>query len=108
MKVYDKLVRDKIPEIIRMDGKTPLCETLDDARYLVMLEKKLSEEVSEYLSEPCMDEMADLLEVIEAICHARGFDPDVLLAHKRDKAEKRGAFEKRILLHAVQDGSDKP
>lgn len=108
MKIFDKLVRDKIPEIIRMDGKTPLWETLDDARYLQMLEKKLLEEANEYLSDPCMDEMADLLEVIEAICHARGFDRDALLAHKRAKAQKRGAFEQHILLHAVQDDSSKP
>ena len=75
MKVYNKLVRDRIPDIIRADGHIPQCETLDTARYLDALEQKLLEEAAEYRQTPCMEEMADLMEVIEAICKARGFDP---------------------------------
>ena len=75
MKVYNKLVRDRIPDIIRADGHIPQCETLDTAHYLDALEQKLLEEAAEYRQTPCMEEMADLMEVIEAICKARGFDP---------------------------------
>ena len=71
MKVYNKLVRDRIPDIIRADGHIPQCETLDTARYLDALEQKLLEEAAEYRQTPCMEEMADLMEVIEAICKAR-------------------------------------
>ena len=103
MKVYNKLVRDRIPDIIRADGRIPQCETLDTARYLDALEQKLLEEAAEYRQTPCMEEIADLMEVIEAICKARGFDPAALQAVKQEKAAKRGAFEKRIFLHAVAE-----
>ena len=53
--------------------------------------------------QPGMEEMADLMEVIEAICKARGFDPAALQAVKQEKAAKRGAFEKRIFLHTVAE-----
>ena len=79
------------------------CETLDTARYLDALEQKLLEEAAEYRQTPCMEEMADLMEVIEAICKGRGFDPAALQAVKQEKAAKRGAFEKRIFLHAVAE-----
>ena len=72
-------------------------------RYLDALEQKLLEEAAEYRQTPCMEEMADLMEVIEAICKARGFDPAALQAVKQEKAAKRGAFEKRIFLHAVAE-----
>ena len=88
MKVYNKLVRDRIPDIIRADGHIPQCETLDTARYLDALEQKLLEEAAEYRQTPCMEEMADLMEV---------------QAVKQEKAAKRGAFEKRIFLHAVAE-----
>ena len=65
--------------------------------------KKLLEEAAEYRQTPCMEEMADLMEVIEAICKARSFDPAALQAVKQEKAAKRGAFEKRIFLHAVAE-----
>ena len=61
MKVYNKLVRDRIPDIIRADGHIPQCETLDTARYLDALELKLLEEAAEYRQTPCMEEMADLM-----------------------------------------------
>ena len=85
MKVYNKLVRDRIPDIIRADGHIPQCETLDTARYLDALEQKLLEEAAEYRQTPCMEEMADLMEVIEAICKARGFDPAALQAVKLNR-----------------------
>ena len=64
---------------------------------------ELLEEAAEYRQTPCMEEMADLMEVIEAICKARSFDPAALQAVKQEKAAKRGAFEKRIFLHAVAE-----
>lgn len=107
MKIHDKLVRDRIPEIIRDSGKIPLCETLSDEQYLDALEQKLLEEAQEYRQIPCMEEMADLLEVIEAICRARGFETETLQNIKKEKARKRGAFEKRIFLHAVAEKDEK-
>lgn len=103
MIIHNKLVRDRIPEIIRADGHIPLYETLDSTHYLEALEQKLLEEAAEYRQTPCMEEMADLMEVIEAICRARSFDPAALQAVRQEKAQKRGAFEKRIFLRAVAE-----
>ena len=73
MKVYNKLVRDKIPEIIEADGKTCKTHILSDDEYLAALETKLNEEVAEYQIDKNLEEMADVLEVLRAICVARGY-----------------------------------
>lgn len=67
-----KLVRDKIPQIIRDDGKEPIVEILSEEDYLIELDKKLNEEVAEYQADKSIEEMADGLEVLFAICEARG------------------------------------
>ena len=71
--VMGKLVRDKIPEIIKNDGKTPIIEILSNEDYLKELDKKLIEEVAEYQADKSVEEMADVLEVLFAICviHAK-------------------------------------
>lgn len=67
-----KLVRDRIPEIIRNDGKKPIIEILSNEEYLKELDKKLNEEVAEYQADKSIEEMADILEVLYAVCEARG------------------------------------
>ncbi|SDB07573.1 Predicted house-cleaning noncanonical NTP pyrophosphatase, all-alpha NTP-PPase (MazG) superfamily [Pseudobutyrivibrio sp. YE44] len=91
-----KLVRDKIPEIIKADGKTPVTRILDEAEYLEELDKKLNEEVAEYQADKSIEEMADVLEVLFAICEARGHSIDELMAVKQKKQDARGAFKERI------------
>lgn len=76
MKVYNKLVRDKIPEIIEADGKTCKTKILSDEEYIAALETKLNEEVAEYQADKNLEEMADVLEVLQAICVARGYRLD--------------------------------
>ena len=68
-----KLVRDKIPQIIQANGLTPIIEVLSDEDYLIELDKKLNEEVAEYQESKSIEELADILEVILAICTARGY-----------------------------------
>ena len=68
-----KLVRDKIPQIIIDAGKKPITEILSEERYLEELDKKLEEEVAEYKADKSIEEMADVLEVLFAICEARGY-----------------------------------
>lgn len=92
-----KLVRDKIPQIIMDDGKTPITRVLTDEEYLVELDKKLSEEVEEYQSDKSIEEMADVLEVLFAICEARGYTIDDLMEVRNVKREKRGGFKQKIL-----------
>lgn len=78
MKVYNKLVRDKIPEIIEADGKVCRTHILSNEEYIVALEAKLNEEVAEYQADKNLEEMADVLEVLHAICVARGYSLDEL------------------------------
>ena len=69
--VYNKLVRDKIPVIIESDGKTCEIEILSDGEYLKMIDAKLDEELAEYHKDQNLEELADLLEVIQAAAVAR-------------------------------------
>lgn len=101
VKKYHKLVRDKIPEIIELSGKTCVTEILSDADYLRMVDAKLDEEMAEYHKDQNIEELADLMEVIYAAAIARGYTLKQLEQVRADKAEKRGAFEKKILLKEV-------
>ena len=98
---YKKLVRDRIPEIIEASGKRCVCATLSDEEYLARLDEKLNEELAEYQESKSMEELADLLEVIRAVAAARGSSVEEVAAIRRDKAAKRGGFEKKILLTEV-------
>ena len=91
-----KLVRDKIPQIIIEDGKKPITRILGDDEYLQELDKKLNEEIAEYQADKSIEEMADVLEVLLAICEARGHSVEELMAVRNNKREKRGGFEKKI------------
>lgn len=100
-KTYYKLVRDHIPEIIESDGKTCVCETLADEDYLRLLDAKLNEELAEYQESKSLEELADLLEVLRAVIQARGWTWEQLEQVRREKAARRGGFEKKILLKEV-------
>ena len=101
VKKYHKLVRDKIPEIIELSGKTCVTEILSDEDYLRMVDAKLDEEMAEYHKDQNIEELADLMEVIYAAAIARGYTLEQFEQVRADKAEKRGAFEKKILLKEV-------
>ena len=98
---YHKLIRDMIPDIIQSSGKRCVCSTLSDEEYLARLDEKLNEELAEYQESKSMEELADLLEVIRAVAAARGSSIEEVEAIRRDKAAKRGGFEKKILLTEV-------
>lgn len=100
---YNKLVRDRIPEIIASEGKTCVTEILSDEEYLRMVDAKLDEELEEYHQDQNIEELADLLEVIYAAAKARGYTKEQLEQVRMGKAAKRGAFEKRIFLVEISD-----
>ena len=102
-KAYHKLVRDRIPEIIEADGKTCVCETLSDEDYLSLLDQKLNEELAEYQESKSLEELADLLEVMQAVVKARGWTLEELEQVRADKTAKRGGFETKILLKEVRE-----
>ena len=99
--IYNKLVRDRIPEIIESSGKTCTVEILSDEDYLRMIDAKLDEELAEYHKDQNIEELADLLEVIYAATKARGYSIEQLETVRSEKAAKRGAFDKKILLKEV-------
>ena len=103
IKAYHKLVRDRIPEIIEADGKICVCETLTDEGYMHLLDQKLNEELAEYQESKSLEELADLLEVMQAVVKARGWTLDELEQVRADKAAKRGGFAKKILLKEVRE-----
>lgn len=101
MRTYNKLVRDRIPEIIEVDGKHCSVEMLSDEEYLLLLERKLDEELAEYQDSKSLEELADLLEVIRAVVKARGWTMAELERVRAEKAAERGRFDEKILLKEV-------
>ena len=100
---YDKLVRDRIPEIVESSGKRAITRIADDAEYLSYLRRKLSEEVDEYMTSGDVEELADILEVILALGRQSGVSLSRLIEIADDKRRARGGFDGRILLIRVDD-----
>lgn len=98
---YHKLVRDKIPQIIEAQGKTCVTQILSQEDYIRLVDEKLNEELAEYQESKSLEELADLLEVMEAAVKARGYTWEELLATRNRKRENRGGFQNRILLKEV-------
>ena len=105
-KTYNKLVRDRIPEIIEAKGDKCKIDILSDEEYLKMIDAKLDEELAEYHKDQNIEELADLLEVVHAAAIARGYTLEQLEAIRAKKAEERGGFEKKILLISVTSDND--
>ena len=102
MIIHNKLVRDRIPEIIEKSGKTAYCHILSNDEYIVELDRKLNEECAEYQEDKSIEELADMLEVMYAIAQARGYSIEELEQVRAEKAEKRGGFKDRIYLEKVE------
>lgn len=98
---YNKLVRDKIPEEIKKSGKECKYEILDDEKYSKELDKKLLEEVNEYISDHSEKEMADVQEVLNSIIKYRKIDIDKVEELRKAKAAKKGGFNDKIYLKEV-------
>ena len=104
-KVYNKLVRDNIPNIIKNNGGEPFTRILTDEEYKIELEKKLYEEYNEVLNtkntEERIEELADMIEIISSLALVEGKNLDVVLECARNKSIKRGGFKKKIYLEKV-------
>lgn len=107
MPVYNKLVRDKIPQIIEANGKMFRTRHLSAEEYRSELQMKLREEAEEYFqaknSQEALEEMADMLEVIRALAGVHGLDWEQLEAIRVKKAEARGGFKDRVYLIDVDE-----
>jgi predicted house-cleaning noncanonical NTP pyrophosphatase (MazG superfamily) len=107
MPIYNKLVRDRIPEIIEKSGKTMNTRILEKDEYLTELRTKLREESNEFFSasndQEALEELADILELLHALAESHGFSVVELEQLRADKAKKRGGFKDRIYLIEVHD-----
>ena len=99
---HNKIVRDRIPEIIEENGQRAICRTVKPAEAVRGLEEKLKEELNEYLADHSLAEMADLLEVMHGILHHRGIAWDELERIRLEKRAARGGFEQGIYLVAAE------
>lgn len=95
---YDKLVRDKIPEVIRARGGQPVTHTADSEEYIQKLREKLEEEVAEFIRSNDSEELADIIEVVYALGKERDLSPEDLESMRKREAEERGDFKERIIL----------
>jgi len=95
---YNKLVRDKIPEIIKEKGINPITHIADEQEFWEKLKQKLQEEVDEFLEEENPEELADILEVINAICNFKDINRENLENIRKNKSEQRGSFNNKIIL----------
>ena len=93
-----KAVRDRIPGIIHNSGRECAAKELSDPEFLVELESKLGKELTEYLENKELEELADLLEMIYRIAELRGSSKENLVALRRQKKLEKGGFEKNLLL----------
>lgn len=100
-KVYNKLVRDNIPEIIENDGKKSVIEIMDENEFIEELNKKLIEEMNEYIEDENIEEIADVLEVIHGILGAKGVSFEEVEKTRLRKKQERGGFGKKIKLVKV-------
>jgi predicted house-cleaning noncanonical NTP pyrophosphatase (MazG superfamily) len=98
----NKLVRDRIPEIIRRDGSVANIRVLDDEAYLQALRTKLQEEVQEYLKDPNLEELADISEILHALAATHGHTPEELESLRARKSAERGGFSERIFLESAE------
>jgi len=102
MKSYNKLVRDKIPEVITKNGEKPVTRELGQSEYINELVKKLKEEIDEFEKSRTIEELADVKEVFIALREAMGIHAGELEDIRRQKAKERGRFKKRIFLEKVE------
>ena len=96
--IYNKAIRDKIPEIIKESGSGCNVKKLSDSEFLDELEKKLVEELNEYQQSKSVEELADILEIIYRMSQLKGTSPGKLEEIRQEKTRKRGAFEKNLFL----------
>ncbi|MGG0206654.1 nucleoside triphosphate pyrophosphohydrolase [Bacillus mycoides] len=107
MPTYNKLIRNKIPQIIKANGKTPTTRILSEDAYIQELCKKTEEELTEYLEadtkENKLEELSDLLEIIKALAEHEGTTLEEINNIRKKKAEERGDFSDRVFLIEVTD-----
>jgi len=102
-KIYQKLVRDRIPEVITEADKDFLVSQVRGDRLKSYAMKKLQEEVQEFVEDPCAEEAADIMEIFHFICDHLGIRDSQVVAQKTAKRITRGGFDKGLILEWVEE-----
>ena len=105
-KIYNKLVRDLIPDIIEKDGKNCTVSIAPPGEHMKLLDLKMQEEMQEYLESHAVEEICDLVEVIRAQLKLMGCTWEDMETLRLQKKQQRGGFEKGIVLHTVTNKED--
>lgn len=98
---YDKLIRDLIPQHIAASGKDYQVETMKEGEFRQALRDKLVEEATEAAEaspESLVTELADLLEVVDALMEAEGLTKEQVEQEQARRQQERGSFERRLKL----------
>ncbi|MGD6831022.1 nucleoside triphosphate pyrophosphohydrolase [Sutcliffiella halmapala] len=107
MTVYNKLVRDNIPQIIEATGKKFTTRILNDQEFIKHLKQKCYEELDEYCAantnEEAVEELADLMEIIRSLAKYHGLSMEEIEKIRQGKAVKRGEFEEKVFLVEVEE-----
>jgi len=104
--IYNKLIRDRIAEIIEKAGKKAKTRVLDKKEYENELKKKLAEEATELIeakNDKLLNELVDVQELIDAILEVKGISKEELTKFQKQKRKKRGGFKKRLFLESVEE-----
>jgi predicted house-cleaning noncanonical NTP pyrophosphatase (MazG superfamily) len=101
MKSYNKLVRDKIPQVIEASGSKCDIRIADKDEHYDLLEAKLQEEVGEFLEDKNLEELADVMEVLFGLADNLGYSEEDLVRKREEKREERGGFKEGIVLKRV-------
>ena len=107
VRVYNKAIRDKVPEIIESSGASCLVDVLDDEKFLDELTRKLDEEINEFKESGSIDELCDLIEITFRIAELNGVSNDELDKRRVKKNNERGKFEKNLYLIQVNEKNRK-
>ena len=100
---YNKLVRDKIPDILRSEGEKCTTKIIGEEEFIKRLDGKLYEEITEYFDSKDVEELVDIMEVIYAIAKAKGYSATALDKLRKEKCNNKGGFNRRVVLLEVDD-----
>ena len=102
-KIYQKLVRDRIPGIIADDGKSFATRKADEEEIVSYAFKKLHEEIQEFTEDPSAEEAADVMEIFHFLCSRLELRDSEIMAQATSKRISRGGFEEGIILEWVDE-----